>query len=825
LITHIRHIAVIALFFLLTLVVTLAEGDHIIAQRVLIINSYHPGFSWSDNEQAGLISRFQEEYPAFDPSIEYLDSKRYPGKDHLARTKDYLKDKYQGGKFDVIVTLDDDAFGLLVDYAEELFPDTPVVFAGIASFSSDVLKKRGKITGVLERQDIRRTIEVALALHPKTREILAVNDNTVSGMAAHRNTEEALPLFSDRVKVRFLQPGSFDEACATVSSLPPDSLILLNSYTTDSSGKALSTRESTRLIVSASKVPVYGVHENRFGDGIVGGYLLSGQEHGRKAAEMAISILKGESPASIPVDSGGTSKPMFDYRQLERFGIDIKRLPEGSVIINRPLTIFDTNPQFAYSIIFIVAILLAMISILAVLVFRIRRAREALSVKTYELDRIFRLSPDLLCLADMDGRFIRLNPSWENTLGYRIDELEGTKFIELVHPDDLDATLEAVAELSKGENITDFTNRYHCKDGSYRWIEWRSIPYKKTLIYAAARDITERRRTEQALQEAETRYRMLFDHAPNGIVIMDPETMAILDLNETLCRQFGYSREELMTLDLADIEIDGKPEENRTRIEKARQDGRNDFETRIRKKNGDIRTIDVTMQLTEIAGRPVCHAVISDITEHRRLMEQLNHSRKLEGLGQLAGGIAHDFNNVLNVVIGFTELMKMSMDEDDPSRQYADGIMHAGMKGAALTKQILAFSRKQALDMKPVNINDIIVNLRKMLRRLVREDIGINLNLADRDLIVMADTGQIEQSLINLTTNARDAMPNGGTITISTSIIDMDEKFVETHGFGRPDKYALISFSDTGCGIYSNLFIQQKNGAGARASDSPRFME
>jgi signal transduction histidine kinase len=207
------------------------------------------------------------------------------------------------------------------------------------------------------------------------------------------------------------------------------------------------------------------------------------------------------------------------------------------------------------------------------------------------------------------------------------------------------------------------------------------------------------------------------------------------------------------------------------------------------------------MQITDISGRPVCYCVISDITEHRRLMDQLRHSQKMEGLGQLAGGIAHDFNNVLNAVIGFTELIKMKTGKDHPAGLYADEIVNAAMRGAALTRQILAFSRKQALDMKPVDVNILIVNLQKMLCRLVREDIVIRLELADKDLVVMAGRRPDRPGLINLATNARDAMPGGGMITISTEVFAMDEKFVETHGFGRPGKYALISFSDTGCGM------------------------
>jgi two-component system, cell cycle sensor histidine kinase and response regulator CckA len=417
-------------------------------------------------------------------------------------------------------------------------------------------------------------------------------------------------------------------------------------------------------------------------------------------------------------------------------------------------------------------------------------------------------SSELINLANLDGKMIFLNDAGSRMLGIepdRINELQ----IEQVIPDHLipvvrTELLPALIKTGAWEGELQYKNLKTGKLTDVYALAFAILdPTNKAPLYLAnvSRDITENKLSDQALREAESRYRMLFDHAPYGIVIMDPETIAIIDVNETVCRQFGYSREELLKLDVTNIEIDGSPENKRERMQKAIRNGRNAFETQIRSRQGDIRTIEVAMQMTEISGRPLCYCAISDITEHRRLMDQLRHSQKLEGLGQLAGGIAHDFNNVLNVVIGFTELIKMKMREDDPARHYADEIMNAGMRGAALTRQILAFSRKQALDMKPVNINNIIVNLQKMLRRLVREDISIHLNLADRDLIVMADAGQIEQALMNLATNACDAMPNGGSITIATGPFIMDDKFVETHGFGRPDNYALINFSDTGCGM------------------------
>lgn len=190
-----------------------------------------------------------------------------------------------------------------------------------------------------------------------------------------------------------------------------------------------------------------------------------------------------------------------------------------------------------------------------------------------------------------------------------------------------------------------------------------------------------------------------------------------------------------------------------------------------------------------------------DVTERRRIEGELRQAQKLEGVGQLAGGIAHDFNNVLSAVIGFAGLLQMRMDKGDPLIQFVDEIMTAGQGGAALTQQILAFSRKQVLDMRPVNLNEMVKGLEKMLHRLLREDIEIQYNLAEKDLVINADASQIHQILINLVTNARDAMPDGGRLVIATEAFVMDEEYIEMHGYGSPGEYAVMTIMDSGSGI------------------------
>ncbi|MDX9715389.1 MAG: ATP-binding protein [Dissulfurispiraceae bacterium] len=197
--------------------------------------------------------------------------------------------------------------------------------------------------------------------------------------------------------------------------------------------------------------------------------------------------------------------------------------------------------------------------------------------------------------------------------------------------------------------------------------------------------------------------------------------------------------------------------------------------------------------------------VLRDISDQHKLEEQLRQSQKLEGLGQLAGGIAHDFNNLLNAVIGYASLLQMRIPETDSKRHHVDQIIVAATRGASLTRQILALSRKQLLETKPVCINEIIRELEHMLRRLVREDITIKYSLNPGDITIKADAGQISQVLINLAINAADAMPQGGTLLISTELFDMDEHFIQVYGYEKTGRYVLLKVADTGVGIPEEL--------------------
>jgi signal transduction histidine kinase/ActR/RegA family two-component response regulator len=212
----------------------------------------------------------------------------------------------------------------------------------------------------------------------------------------------------------------------------------------------------------------------------------------------------------------------------------------------------------------------------------------------------------------------------------------------------------------------------------------------------------------------------------------------------------------------------------------------------------------------------------NDITEKKKLEEQLLHSQKMEAVGTLAGGVAHDFNNILTAIIGYSSLMQMKMGENDPLRPSVNSILASTERAANLTQSLLAFSRKQILTPKHVDMNSIVRRVEKLIERLIGEDIEITQVLHDEPLPIKADTGQIEQIMINLVTNARDAMPRGGKLTIETGDVELGNDYIKAHGYGKPGKYALLTVTDTGAGmdkktvkrIFEPFFTTKSTGKG-----------
>jgi two-component system cell cycle sensor histidine kinase/response regulator CckA len=310
----------------------------------------------------------------------------------------------------------------------------------------------------------------------------------------------------------------------------------------------------------------------------------------------------------------------------------------------------------------------------------------------------------------------------------------------------------------------------------------------------------ERRRSEEALRESESVFRLLFSNNPLPTWVMDDETLQFMQVNEAAVKQYGYTAQEFRGMEITEIQA-----ADRDRAQEGQRDGaagaRYQGLCKHRKKDGQIFEVETVSHHFDNAGRRVRLVVAQDVSERRVLEQQLRQAQKMEAIGRLAGGVAHDFNNLLMVIKGHTELLMNELPAGDRTARKIAQIDRAADRAASLTKQLLAFSRMQVLQPRVMNLNAVVEDMGKLLPRLIGEDIELGVRTAADLGAIRADASQMEQIIMNLAVNARDAMPNGGRLFIETSNADLDDAYNATHPIVQAGRYVSLAVSDTGIGM------------------------
>ncbi len=313
----------------------------------------------------------------------------------------------------------------------------------------------------------------------------------------------------------------------------------------------------------------------------------------------------------------------------------------------------------------------------------------------------------------------------------------------------------------------------------------------------------ERKRAEDALRQSEERFSTAFRASPVGIAITTLSEGRFLDANDAMLTMLGYGRDDLLGRTGAELGIWSDPADE-TRLRDEIRSGRNvrDLELLLRGKRGDLRCVLTSAEPIALAGERHLLLLLHDITQRKRLEDQFRQAQKMEAVGRLAGGVAHDFNNLLTVILSYGDLLRADLPPNTSWGQDLDEIRKAAEGAASLTRQLLAFSRRQVLQLQVLDLNEVVANTERLLRRLIGEDIDLVAILAPGLARVRADPGQLEQVIMNLGVNARDAMPSGGQLTIETENVVIEP---ETIGPPRaePGPYALLAVSDTGVGMDS----------------------
>ncbi len=434
------------------------------------------------------------------------------------------------------------------------------------------------------------------------------------------------------------------------------------------------------------------------------------------------------------------------------------------------------------------------------------RAEQALRETQQRFRDLFENSPDAIFVEDLDGTVLDANVAACVLHGMTRDQLIGKNAInDLVTPRQREEARRIFSKLASGKMLWAEGESLKA-DGQFTPVEVRvgRIEYDgKSALLLHVRDITDRHAAAAALQSSEIRFRSVWENSVDGMRLTD-ENGVIVAVNDAYCKLTGLAAEAL----------EGKPfttvyaaSENAEQLFRNLQEH---FASRVasRKRqqqhtlrDGRVAALEITDSFIEVQNGPLLMlSLFRDVTAQRRLEEQFRQSQKMEAIGQLAGGVAHDFNNILTVIHGHASLLSAA-GLDETGARSAQQIAQAAERAAGLTRQLLTFSRRQLIQPQRLDMNKIVGNMTDMLGRILGEDVTLQLNYSTASATVEADAGMMEQVLLNLAVNARDAMPRGGQLSVRIAIVDVDESHLQRHPEARAGRFVCVSKSDTGCGI------------------------
>jgi PAS domain S-box-containing protein len=487
---------------------------------------------------------------------ETLEIYRFPGENHIALMRDYLRQKYAGIKFDVIVVVFDAPLEFLLRYRDELFPGVPIVYLILKHPNLAALPPA--TTGLWEGPRVKHSLEIALKLHPDTRQVFVIRGK-LNNTLDETETFQQLESFKNRIDINYLIDLPLDELTARVRNLPPHSIVLCPQQNIGVGGRSIPPYEAAGLIAQASNAPVYGIVETWIGGGIFGGEVVSLEQTGTELATRALRIVNGARPEDMAVQEAPTV-PMFDWRQLRRFQVSEASLPTGSVVRFKEFTFWEL---YKGRIIAVLTILIVQTLLLAALLFeraRKRRATRRLAESEERFAKAFKANPQPMSLTTIDGgRFLDVNESFLLMSGYSRDEVIGHTTNELRLLETAARRDEIVAPILREGVVRNFELKFRTKAGQFRTLlssaELIELSGEKCILVAST-DITERKELEQELERSEREFSTLVENSPDVIARLDLNLRYIY-VSPGLERATGVSTDHFIGKAAAEVVLEG----------------------------------------------------------------------------------------------------------------------------------------------------------------------------------------------------------------------------------------------------------------------------
>ena len=664
--------------------------------NVLIINSYHSTYQWTENEVKGVISALTKD-PKRHPSfyIEYMDTKRFtPGPALYKQFKAFLSEKYAKERFAAIVVTDNNALDFMVIYHQELFPGVPVIACGINGYVDKSLPALFNV--IHEEVDIPALLDMALKLFPDTQNVILLCDGTQTSQLDRSAAEAALKEYSElNVRVLDGRRASFQEIAEALKHVKNHSICLFTGFWKDQNGIEVSPGKM--IHAAAFYIPVFVCSDAYFKPEIIGGVMTSGVKQGQAAGEAVCRVLEDPPNGKRSADNvAGKARNlrMLNYPTLVRFGVQ-DNVPGNVVLVGEPtLNFFDQHGRELVSLLVIICLLITLIIVTTQDIFRRLQTAAALKRAEQDLETIFESISDGFIMTDGTGKVERINDAACKLLGQEKNGSIGQDALSIYQ------TLNPNTHQADAGHFAEMVDRL--------------------------------KSDERSLEE-----RVLISADNQEYIIMESSSL-------------------------------------------------------IHNNKGELRGLAL---------------IFRDISDEVRQRQDRQHGQKMEAMGKLAGGVAHDFNNLLTSIIGNAELLRMTLEGNQEGVECAEHIVTASSRAADLTAQLLAFSRKdKRAKFSPVNIHNLVDEVVSLLGHSIDMRIEVLKSKAARCHWSMGDASQLQNALLNIAINARDAMPEGGTLTLSTRDVALKEG--DLHAFSnqlKPGKYIEIGISDTGKGIDQKL--------------------
>ena len=630
-------------------------------KKVLYLNSYHKGYLWSDQITEGIEKTLGQD-KNIDLYIEYLDSKRnidtYLDKSHLQ----YLSDKYNRYKFDVVITSDDNAFNFVKEYRKEFFTQTPVVFTGNNYFREEHLAGMINCTGVNEEADFHKNIELIKLLHPDTKKILIITDNTTTGKRVQEEVKQIQESMRNKLpKINLIYDVSEKELVDTLKSLKKSTVVLFSFFFTDKNGKFFEYDEGTELVAANCKVPLYGVWSFSLGYGIIGGWLTDGYYQGVEAANKTIKILSGIPAKEIPITYSTPTVLRIDYNIATKYQIDESLLPESVEFINRPLSLFEEYKELIVAIISVIVFLFLAVLGVSYGYIKSRKAEKVVRASKENLKITLNSIGEAVVSTDVAGRVVQMNPVAEFLTGWNLSDARGkelTEVFKIINPVTNLAIKNPVEKVLKEGKIIGLANhtKLISRNGNEYQIADTAAAIKNDAgriegVVLVFRNVTEEYRMKEALEESEKTFRSIIEALPLGLHIFqlsDYNELIFVGTNPTADKFFEFDGTKYFGKRIEEVLPEVKEAGLVGRLKESARSGESWFkEQNLRDKKGNI----ISYELFAFQMAPGRMAVLfNNITERKLMEEALKESEiRFRSLTEMLPEVVFETDDQLNV--------------------------------------------------------------------------------------------------------------------------------------------------------------------------------